>query len=86
MIRSRNFDKHCGWFNGTSLATPWVSALYALAKKSSQKFELAKVSTKLKYQKTGREFDEGHGYGLVKFPKVTGAATGGNVDPLTFTA
>jgi len=70
MITSRNLKDHRGWFNGTSLATPWVSALYSLARKRNRKFEMGKVSQKLKHQKQAQDFDEGHGYGLVKFSKT----------------
>ena len=62
-------DDH-GWFNGTSLATPWVTALYALARKENKAFILNKLSQKLHYQKADVPFDSEHGYGLAKFSKI----------------
>jgi subtilisin family serine protease len=61
---------HCGWFNGTSLAAPWVTAIYAWVIAANIEFDLMKISHKLYYQRVDDPFDGPHGYGMIKFDKV----------------
>ena len=68
--RSYGKKDDCGWFNGTSFAAPWVSAMYAWAVHENIPFELPEVSQKLFYQSAEEPFDGENGYGLVKFDKV----------------
>jgi hypothetical protein len=70
MPTSYGYVDNCGWFNGTSLAAPWISAMYSYAVKEKIPFELDDVTQKLFYQRADARFDEENGYGLVKLDRL----------------
>ena len=58
-----------GWGDGTSFASPYVSAMAAHAIQKLGSYEPRLHSVRLKYQKADRGYDERHGWGLAKWPR-----------------